>query len=178
MFHFNTEQVIGYWRGLRSGAALPVRQAVDPAGMAELLPQVFMLDLGPATLPFRLAGEFLIDLHGRPLKGVDFQSLFTLPGRRMVARAIEQVMREGEPAVLLSEGFSGDGRSVTLEILLAPLAGADGAPERLLGLYQPTSLVARLAGKPVVELDARLNQPEMMRGPYLKLAAVDGRLIA
>jgi len=178
VFHFNTERVIGYWSDLRRGSSLPARQAFDPAAIAQLLPQIFMLELGRASLPFRLAGEFLIDLHGRPLKGVDFQDLFSPAGRSMAARAIDSVLNEPEPVVLEAEGFSVDGRSVNLEILLAPLAGADGRVERLLGLYQPTTLVARLAGQPVVELDARLAMHATARGAHLKLAAVDGLRIA
>lgn len=179
MFHFNTERVIGYWRSLRAGGVMPSRQAFDPAELASLLPQLFMLDLGPAALPFRLAGEFLIDLHGRPLKGADFQSLFSLPGRSMAARATAAALQDWEPVVLDAEGYSEDGRSVSLEILLAPLADIDGARiERLVGLYQPTTLVARLAGKPVTLLDARLAVHAAARGTHLKLAAVDGRRIA
>lgn len=178
MFHFNTERMIGYWNELRRGSALPARQSFDPSVVAPLLPQIFMLELGRASLPFRLAGEFLIDLHGRPLKGVDFQDLFSPAGRSMAARATAAALNDPEPVVLEAEGFSAEGRSVNLEILLAPLAGAGGRVERLLGFYQPTTLVARLAGEPVVELDARLALHATARGAHLKLAAVDGLRIA
>ena len=65
-----------------------------------------------------------------------------------------------------------------LEITLAPLAGADGRVERLLGLYQPTSLVARLAGKPVTEINARLGTADGGRNGHLKLVVNDGLRIA
>ncbi len=178
MFHSNTERLIGYWTSLKVDDRAPLRRAFDPAMVAELLPQVFMLEFASGALPVRLAGEFLIDLHGRPLKGVDFQDLFSDGGRRVVTQASLVVLNSPEPVVLEAEGFSEDDRVVQMEILLAPLAGEDGRPERLLGLYQPTSLVARLAGKPVVELQARLPMTSEGRVSHLKLAAVDGLRIA
>ena len=176
MFHSNTEILIGYWRSLSVGAATPDRRAFDPAQVSELLPQIFMLDLGPGALPFRLAGEFLIDLHGKPLRGTDFQALFAPSGRRVVTQAALSMLNTPDVAVLAAEGFNQDGRSVGLEIALAPLAGPEGRVERLLGLYQPTSLVARLAGKPVVEINARLANGEGKS--HLKLVVNEGLRIA
>ena len=178
VFHNNTEQLMAYWRSLRRGGALPVRRDFDPTQVFELLPQLFMLDIGAARLPFRLAGEFLIDLHGKPLKGVDFQGLFVTASRRIVAQATLAALGDPEPVVLDAEAFTEDGRSMTLEIMLAPLTDAEGRPERLLGLYQPTSLVARLHGKPVVGMSATMAVHATNRGAHLKLAAVDGLRIA
>lgn len=172
MFHINTVHLIGYWRSLAQGAVTPPRQAFNPAEVGELLPQVFMLDLGAGSLPFRLAGEFLIDLHGKPLRGLDFQSLFTPGGRRVVTQAALAALNDPDPTVLTCDGFSADGRQLGLEITLAPLAGADGRVERLLGLYQPTSLVARLGGKPVVEMNARITAGEGRN--HLRLVVNDG----
>lgn len=176
MFHSNTEILIGYWRSLSVRGATPSRQAFDPAQVSELLPQIFMLELGSGALPFRLAGEFLIDLHGKPLRGRDFQTLFSPMGRRVVTQAALSMLNTPDVAVLAAEGFSAEGRSVGLEIALAPLAGAEGRVERLLGLYQPTTLVARLAGKPVVEVNARLASGET--GSHLRLVVNEGLRIA
>jgi hypothetical protein len=176
VFHSNTEHLLGYWRALARGAAAPLRSAFNPAAVAELLPQLFMLDLGTGALPFRLAGEFLIDLHAKPLRGQDFQTLFSPGGRRVVTQAALSALNDPYPSVLACEAFSAEGRSLTMEIVLAPLAGREGRVERLLGLYQPTSLVARLGGKPVVEMNARLAGGDG-RG-RLKLAAVAGLRIA
>lgn len=176
MFHSNTELLISYWRSLSVGEAVPQRAAFDPAEVAELLPQIFMLDLGTGALPFRLAGEFLIDLHAKPLRGTDFQTLFSPGGRRVVTQAALSALNDPDAAVLTAEGCSDEGKSVDLEITLAPLAGAEGRVERLLGLYQPTSLVARLAGKPVTEINARLASADG-RG-HLKLVVNEGLRIA
>lgn len=176
MFHSNTDALIGYWRSLSVGGRIPHRADFDPARVPDLLPQIFMLELGTGTLPFRLAGEFLIDLHGRPLRGVDFQTLFSTGGRRVVTQAALSALNSPEAAVLAGEGWSEEGKSVGLEIALAPLAGAQGRVERLVGLYQPTTLVARLAGKPVTEINARLASGEP--GGHLKLVVNEGLRIA
>ncbi|MBX7248868.1 MAG: PAS domain-containing protein [Caulobacteraceae bacterium] len=176
MFHTNTDHLIGYWRSLSRGAATPRRTDFDPAAVAELLPQIFMLELGAGSLPFRLAGEFLIDLHGKTLRGLDFQTLFSPGGRRVVTQAALSALNAPDPVVLLCEAVSAEGRTLTLEIVLAPLAGEDGRVERLLGLYQPTSLVARLGGRPVAEINARLANDDG-RG-HLRLVVADGLRIA
>lgn len=176
MFHSNTEALIAYWRSLSIGAAVPHRADFDPARVHELLPQIFMLELGTGALPFRLAGEFLIDLHGKPLRGVDFQTLFSAGGRRVVTQAALSALNDPDASVLTGEGWSAEGRSVGLEIVLAPLAGEGGRIERLVGLYQPTTLVARLCGKPVNEINARLATGEG-KG-HLKLVVNEGLRIA
>ena len=67
MFHSNTELLIGYWRSLRGEDAVPARALVDPAGFVAVASRIFVAsrDVGDEFV-FRLAGESLIDLHGRP----------------------------------------------------------------------------------------------------------------
>ncbi len=75
---------------------------------------------------------------------------------------------------------------------LAPLLGEDGSVERLLGLYQPTSSLARLLGKPVEALSFNALQPADASEPLwsaptaprrpvrtdLRVVAIDGRRVA
>jgi hypothetical protein len=56
MFHSNTEQLIDYWRSRRTPGLAPLRAAVDPAELVELLPQIFMLGRqAPGQYEVRLA---------------------------------------------------------------------------------------------------------------------------
>lgn len=178
MFHPGTSRLIGYWSALARGGA-PARADFDVVEVAELMPRLFVLERGSEPR-FRLVGEFVADLHGRRLKGRDALALFTDPARPLARRSILQAVREATPVVILGAGRSAEAREVALEITVAPLLSRTGAPDRLVGLCQPTSPVAALHGEPVAEIAVRMAvaaepRPDRAR---LRLAAVDGRRMA
>jgi len=181
MFHSNTELLIDYWRATKGDAPLPARADVDPAAFASLLPQVFIAGRrGSGVYPLRLIGEFVIDLHARGLRGEDLSQLWARGHRIELQLALEQALGRCEPVVISSEGATDAGASLRLEVLFAPLAGPGGDADRFLGLYQPTSAVAHLRGRPVRELLIRAVGGADARSlpPRLRLAAVDGRRLA
>ncbi|MGZ8363455.1 MAG: PAS domain-containing protein [Caulobacteraceae bacterium] len=180
MFHSNTQRLIDYWRAKKVGPESPARSAVDPMELATLLPQVFMLGrLAPGKHVFRLAGGLVGDLHRRDLRGADFLELWSPEDRLRLASSLESSRKRAEPFVALTKGSALVGMC-NLEILLAPLRSKVGEPERTLGLYQPTSPLAALASQAVTQLDLiRLCTAEGDAAlPSLRLAAVEGRLIA
>ena len=181
MFHSNTQQMIDYWRSKRGLGGLPVRADIDPTDFARLAPQVFVLGRTAAGgYPLRLAGGFVADLHGRDLRGADFLSLMSEGGRRVLHAALEAARRRPEPIVARVEAQA-DEAGLPLEVLFAPLAGGAGSPERLLGLYQPLSLVAVLEDQPVRRLTIQAIQgasPANEEGHHLRLATLDGRRVA
>jgi hypothetical protein len=182
MFHLNTEQLIEYWRTQRGAEPMPRRSAIDPTHVLNLLPQLFMLGReGPGLYRFRLAGEFLADLHGCRLRGADFMALWRPDDRISLQMALEAVRRRGEPLVAVSKARTQDGASMGLEIALAPVTGADGEPDRFIGLYQPTSPVLALKDQAVSGLAIRsIETPDSDEAafPRLRLAAMHGARIA
>ena len=58
------------------------------------------------------------DLHGKPLRGLDFQTLFSPSGRRVVTQAALSALNDPDPSTLACEGFSDDGRMLGLEITM------------------------------------------------------------
>ena len=181
MFHSNTQTLIDYWRGQGGYRGLPTRAQIDPAAFPKLLPQVFILGrVNTGFYPIRLAGGFVADLHKRNLKGLNGLSLFSERNRLTLHTALETARRRPEPVVATVEAFT-DQASLPMEVLFAPLAGADGSPERFLGLYQHLSLVARLDGRPVREIIAHSVRgvgPANEETPRLRLATLDGRRVA
>ena len=180
MFHSNTERLIEYWRAQKIGAANPLRSAIDPTEIATLLPQVFVLGrLGPGRCVFRLAGGLLTDLHRRDLRQQDWLSLWDGGDRMNLATALETARRRAEPIVITAEGAAASGRKAVFEIVVAPLRGDGDAPDRFLGLYQPVSPLAALAGESIDRFTChRIGAATQAVEPYLKLAAVDGRRVA
>lgn len=179
MFHPNTQALIEHWRTLRKDAPTPAREALDPAAIAEILTQVFLLGRSSHDLPFRLAGGLLTDLHARGLRGEDFVDLWGGPSRAPAREAVLSAVRDREPVVVYADAGAAGG-VLGLEILLAPLRGPGGELDRVLGLYQPLTSLAVLRGEPIGMLAhrfaVRLGAIERVR-PRLRLAAVDGMRI-
>lgn len=181
MFHVNTEELLDYWRLRAMAGHAPARTQINPADLARLLPQVFILGRqGPGQYVFRLAGELLVDLHADPLRGSDPIRLWAQKDRLRLASALESSRRRIEPFVAMVDGRTAGGLEAPFEITFAPLADKDGEVSRVIGLYQPRALLACLNGHSVREftihrlLGAQPDQAE----PALRLAAVDGRRIA
>jgi hypothetical protein len=179
MVHPNTESLTAYWRARLPAFGCPSRAEIDPTEFLELLPQVFILGrTGPGRYPFRLVGGLVADLHDRDLRNDDFLGLWALEDRAPLQSAMEGAGRRAHPLVIEVE-FG----PLPLEVLLAPLAGPDGAPTRFLGLYQPLAAGLALAARPKTPLRVRrlgltAGGTIVAEAPRLRLAAVDGRRIA
>lgn len=157
MIHAHTERLIDAWRLSRGDRRLPPRTDISPAVLGPLLPQVFILGEEGASPDrpawrLRLSGGFVNDLFDRDLRGADFLSLWAPGDRAEVAASLERARTGAEPVVLKSLALGADGRSLGLELTLAPATGPTEAADRVVGLVQPTGMVARLGGGAVSEL--------------------------
>jgi hypothetical protein len=180
MFHSNTELLIDYWRTRRGDGVLPDRASIDPVEFAPLLPQTFIAGrLAAGVYPLRLAGERIVDLHGRGLRGENLVDLWARPHRIELQSALEGALREPSPLVVSAEARTDDGEILRLEVMFAPLAGPTGVADRFLGLYQLTAL-QRMPRRPVRDLMIRaVGGADISRNPTrLRLASLDGRRIA
>ena len=181
MFHANTHLLIDYWTARAQPGRAPSRAAVDPTEFRQLMPQTFVLGRkARGSYAMRLAGGFVTDLHGRDLRQADALSLWSEHDRLRLQGALEDIRRHPEPLVVMAEGLTAGGPSLTMEVLLAPLTAHDGGPDRYLGLYQPLAMVSRLQGRNVRELSVRgLRRPAANEdsGP-VRLATLYGRRIA
>jgi hypothetical protein len=179
VFHPGTTRLIAGWNALDAGRT-PPRARFDPLETADLLPQMFLLAREGDRLAFRIAGEALRDLFARPLRGSDIFALFSPPARPLARRTALQAVRDGRPMVLISSGRTDAGAQVPLEIVLAPMLGADGTADRLIGLVQPTASLTLLEGRPIHEVAVRMaaTAGTAPARPQLRLAAVDGQRIA
>ena len=181
MFHANTQRMIAHWLERKGEAAAPARAQIDPGAFSDLLPQVFILGrLRPGAYVFRLVGGLVDAVHGGGLAGGDALALWAAPHRASLQLALEAVRRQPEPLIVTAAGSTSGGRALILEIMLAPLTGANDEIDRLFGLYQPATPVADLTGQPIETLAMRAIATARPGGVLhrLRLAAVDGRQIA
>ena len=178
MFHSNTEQLIDYWRGLRVDRPTPSRAAVDPSGFVALAPRTFIASRDLRSgFEVRLAGEALIDLHGRQLRGEQLERLWRPIHRQRLAGLLEAALAAGEPLVTSAEAWGPEAVHLRLEVLFLPLLGPDGVADRFLGLYQPVSGVWRGQVSELALLAGHGVADETL--PFhLRLASVDGRQTA
>jgi hypothetical protein len=173
MFHSGTQTLIDHWTALPEARRIPARADFQPMAFGVLTPQLFMVEREGARL--RLAGAWVERVHGRPLGGADWLSVWREESRPMVAAAMVQAIREARPVVLAADAARMEG---VLEIVVAPLRNRAGDADRLVGLYQPVNRADREA-EDIGALHARLSigVGPIARAP-LSLAAVDGRRIA
>lgn len=175
MFHSGTQTLIDRWAALPRTAGLPTRADFEPLLLGALVPQLFSARRADHDAILRLAGGWIEAFHGEPLQGRSWLDLWAPGSRSLVASAIVQTVREARPVVIVAEGSS-PGR--VLEIVITPFRAADGTPDRLIGLYQPTS-GQQLKRDAPEHLVARLSVGvgEQNR-PALTLASLEGRRIA
>jgi hypothetical protein len=179
MFHPDTQFLIDHWTGLSrrtdARAGIPARSAVDPAALGLRLPRVFMVERPGEDAVVRLAGGWIEDFHGEHLKDQPLLSLWRSGSRPLLAAALTQALREARPVVVIA--LVGQA-AAQIEITVVPLRGPSGEPDRILGLYAPSSTLT-LASDESRLLTGRLSIAvgEPARAP-LSLAAVHGRRLA
>jgi len=182
MSHSNTARMLGYWEERRGAAPAPLRASIDPADFADVITQTFLIGRDAAGgYPFRLAGALIEDLHRGPLVGRDFSQLWANADHKRLQGALEAAFRNRQSLIATAQGCSLAGGQARFELLLAPLAGRDGQVDRMLGFYQPISPLFRLQNQRIERLFlidvAFADGGDPLAAP-LRLAAVDGRLIA
>jgi hypothetical protein len=178
MFHSNTELLIDYWRTHRGGRPMPRRADIDPTGFVRLAPRAFVARFEPGgDVRFRLAGEVIVELHGRPLGGESLLRLWRPDCRARLSKLLAASLAHAAPMVIAAEALTEATPTTELEVLFAPLTGPDGAPDRFLGLYQPlrSGWLGELGELSILAVNGLANGGESTR---LKLAALDGRRIA
>jgi hypothetical protein len=179
MLHPNTERLAEYWRDQAGPTGLPERTAINPADFARLLPQVFMLGRTEGgVLPFRLVGGFVADLHARDLRGINVLTLWSPRDQLQLRSVLDQTRRRPQPVVVTAEARTAQGESLAMEVLFAPLSSRHGTADRFIGLYQPLGLVQKLDGEPVQQMVIQAIEGAEAETPALRLAALDGRVVA
>lgn len=127
-----------YWTRQRGERAVPLRSAIEPADIAAILPDVFILEGGQPQPPcFRLAGTRLCAQFGRELKGLDFAALFAPDQRGRIAKVADNVMTQAMPAVLRVQLVDGALDTTEAEIALLPLATTARTADRIIGAFAP-----------------------------------------
>ena len=125
-----------YWLTLADeDTGLPSVQRFDPLYLPKLLPNVWILEVEPATHRFRmrLTGENINAIYGRSIAGLYFKEVFQ-PGdvEIIVARYTRALT---EPSIFHASGmvYAAGGSLTVGERLGLPMLGREGRTNTLLG---------------------------------------------
>lgn len=152
MKHRHTRHLHTYWSDLRGEAAAPLRGAIEPGDIREVLGDTFILENAPpaAHIPFRLAGTRLCALYGRELKGRSFLGLWSEADIDAMATLLQAIGGDAAAAVLGVETFNERGQSVPSEMILLPLSRGGRLYDRVLGLMVPIERPYWLGLHPII----------------------------
>jgi hypothetical protein len=180
MFKPNTQRLLDYWRARRAGRPAPARAEIDVTDFPALAPLVFLAQVqAGGDVRFRLAGEGVAALAGRPLGAESLLALWAPEHRGRLSRLLTAALASAEPLVLKGaapRARPGDAGEACFEWLFTPLAGPHGALDRFLGLCQPEpGPTERVGPLRIVAVNGLADEARRAR---LRLAALDGRQIA
>lgn len=154
MRHPASRRLYEYWNELRGQRAAPERDAIDPAAIAGVLSDTFVLEVDDAlAFPFRLSGARTNALFERQLKGRSFVELWS-PQDQVAVRAMLFTVLDGAcPIVAGALAAAAHPPAVDLELLLLPLRHGGKTHARLLGCLSPARHPAWFGLMPAERLD-------------------------
>ena len=187
-----TRALYEYWQSAKGSQEVPSRTNIEPRGLKEVLPWVFILEHVDRELsPFRLAGTGLCDQYGQELRGTNFLSLWLGDCRRTMRSLIDNVVLMPAGAFIEFEAQSRLHGRTSGEIVLLPLCDANGDVHQVLGGWFPAITQDITMDKPLVRhritnirILSELNTPftETVPGmdgerPHLQLVISDGKSV-
>ncbi|TDL83631.1 PAS domain-containing protein [Palleronia sediminis] len=161
-----------WWRGLCKGRIMPLRDEVDPAALSRNLDRVCLIErIAPRQARFRLAGQNLAAILGMDLRGMPVSCLFEPSARAALGDALAVLFDEPARTELrLSEPPSAFRTPVTARLLLLPLRGRSGEPDRAIGLLDPGAATVtqrlRIEGADHRTLIGCATRPDPVDAPF------------
>jgi hypothetical protein len=143
-----SQHLFAYWNELRAGRLAPRRFEVEPAAIAAILPDTFILERADRLdYVFRLAGTRICEAFGRELRGRNLLDLWSSSDREVVIGVLESVTRDGGVGVIGLMASEPGGRSAAFELVLLPLIHTGQSIGRVLGSLTPVSQATAQSGQ-------------------------------
>lgn len=123
-----------YWDEVRAGRNAPHRFEIEPARIAAILPETFILErVDDQSYVFRLAGTRICQHFGREFRGTNFLDGWSHPDRITLERQFAAITKQSAIGVFTIEASQIDQRSADFEVLVLPLSQYNGRIDRFLG---------------------------------------------
>jgi hypothetical protein len=135
MKHKTSQILYAYWNEVRGQRRAPKRFEIDPARLASILAETFILErFDGGTYLFRLAGTRLCEQFGLEFRGKNFLDGWSGDDCLTLGHNIAGACEHGGALVLAFEATgAGRGHWVTYEALLLPLLHNGEMASRILG---------------------------------------------
>lgn len=139
------QSVRAYWESLRENGRLPLRQDIDPRGLASALEQVFLVEqIAPGHGRFRLAGNLFHDLMGMDVRGMPLTTLLEAVSRERFKIGLQGVFDDAAGMHVRLEAERAIGRpALSARMMLLPLRGGSGEPMLALGVLACRGQIGR-----------------------------------
>lgn len=147
----NSPQALyAYWNQVRAGRIAPLRLEIEPARIAGILSETFMLERVDAdAYQFRLAGTRLGELFGKELRGTNFLEGWEEEDRHTLRQLLSKITGQAAGISLTIEGASDDRHRVELDVMLLPLIHAGSTINRIIGAMSATTAPYWLGSDPL-----------------------------
>lgn len=138
MKHTTTQNLYAYWNAMRGKRPAPRRFEIEPAQIADILPDTFILErIDSETFRFRLAGTRICEHFGTELRGSNFLDPWNDTDHLAVSRLLVNVSLQSAAGLLTIEADNERGENVPFEVLLLPLVHTRDSVDRVLGSISP-----------------------------------------
>lgn len=130
-----TNQILySYWNEVRGTRMAPRRFDVEPARIASILPETFILERNSTNVfRFRLAGTRICDYFGHELRHRNFLDLLPITDRATLEHDMETIAERGAVGLSEIETITRSRQSGRCEILVLPLTDPHNVVTRFLG---------------------------------------------
>ncbi|MCL4767722.1 MAG: PAS domain-containing protein [Hyphomicrobiaceae bacterium] len=134
MKHATSRTLFDYWNKVRGARKAPRRFEIEPARLAGILPESFILEqAGADAYRFRLAGTRLCEQFGVELRGRNFLEPWDEQDRSALRRRLAAMAEQGAVCLFEFEAYGPAQRAVHFEVLMVPLVQRDAVIDRFLG---------------------------------------------
>jgi hypothetical protein len=161
----SSNTLYGYWNELRAGRIAPKRLEVEPARIAGILSETFMLERAHArNYQYRLAGTRLCELFGAELRATNFLAGWPEAEQSLLAARLDLVCEQGAVVSLLIEVKGAGRHRLEFEAILLPLLHTGNTIGRIIGAMSLTSPPPLFGSTPLAgeALSRRLIKDEVI----------------
>jgi hypothetical protein len=152
-----SQTLYAYWNALRGDRLAPRRFEIEPARIASILPETFILEqTGDIDRPFgasymfRLAGTRICEQFGVEFRGANFLDLWDELERADLEANLAEIASLGGGGVLTFGAMNASGRGATFEALILPLMHTKPTADRFLGAISCVDLPIWLGSERLV----------------------------
>lgn len=130
-----TNQILfDYWNGVRGDRLTPRRFDIEPARIAAILPETFILERHDAsTYRFRLAGTRICDRFSVELRNRNFLDLVDIDDHVLLKERLRIISERGAVGLFEFETRDADRNSGRMEVLILPLMDTRDVVTRFVG---------------------------------------------